>query len=587
MSPDAEIFGKPLAFSYVRMSTATQLKGDSLTRQIDASRRYAEENGLHLVESLQDIGISAYRGSNAKSGKLREFLDLVDAGEVPAGSTLIIESLDRLSRENVLPSFQLFLRILSAGVNIVTLMDGQKYDVETQDFQQLIITLAVMSRANEESEIKSKRISSAWKSKRKNISNTKLTKLCPAWMKLSEDRSTYEIIPERAEIVRQIFQLAADGDGSYAIARKLNKAGVHPFGRSKLWIKSYITKILTERVVLGEFQPHRLVDGRRVPEGEAISSYFPAIVDEAIFYSVQASRKLRGSSGRGRRGTGVPNLFKNIAVCDYCSQPMHYVNRGNGPKGGTYLQCSGSMSGSGCSPIGWRYRDFETSFLFFCTEIDLRSILVETDKRGEVAKVQSKIGEAQGRLSSLEHQRDQIFALLEKLDDTNFVAAKLNAIQVSIDEQTSVVEELKAILVAKRSPVVIDESELIDLVKTLQARDEKTDGKMRETFRKKLISMTEYLRVSPAGRKPFKKAAQKIMLENALDEEDRRRMEAEFSKIDPMMPDSHYFRVGFVGDIHKIVVVDARSATKFETMVELRNGQASLLESARLPKSLN
>ncbi|MGI9482713.1 MAG: recombinase family protein [Hyphomicrobiales bacterium] len=63
---------KPLAFSYVRMSSDSQLKGDSLRRQRELSRKYADENGLKLVEDyeLDDIGVSAYRGDNIKEGAL-------------------------------------------------------------------------------------------------------------------------------------------------------------------------------------------------------------------------------------------------------------------------------------------------------------------------------------------------------------------------------------------------------------------------------------------------------------------------------------------------------------------------------------
>lgn len=43
-----------------------------------------------------------------------------------------------------------------------------------------------MFRANEESEIKSKRLKAAWESKRQNANTQKVSKLCPAWLKYSE-----------------------------------------------------------------------------------------------------------------------------------------------------------------------------------------------------------------------------------------------------------------------------------------------------------------------------------------------------------------------------------------------------------------
>ena len=54
----------PLAYSYLRMSTPEQLKGDSLRRQTEATKKYADLNGLTLDQSLklEDLGVSAFKG---------------------------------------------------------------------------------------------------------------------------------------------------------------------------------------------------------------------------------------------------------------------------------------------------------------------------------------------------------------------------------------------------------------------------------------------------------------------------------------------------------------------------------------------
>ena len=50
---------------------------------------------------------------------------------------------------------------------------------------------------------------------------------------------------------------------------------------SKGWQMSYVSKILTNRAVVGEYQPHTKTGGRRVPVGEPISDYFPAVCESA------------------------------------------------------------------------------------------------------------------------------------------------------------------------------------------------------------------------------------------------------------------------------------------------------------------
>lgn len=63
------------AYSYIRMSTDNQLKGDSLRRQLEASENYAKINRLELVDNidgipLKDIGVSAFKGKNTQKGVL-------------------------------------------------------------------------------------------------------------------------------------------------------------------------------------------------------------------------------------------------------------------------------------------------------------------------------------------------------------------------------------------------------------------------------------------------------------------------------------------------------------------------------------
>jgi hypothetical protein len=54
----------PNAYSYIRMSTDLQLKGDSLRRQLEKSDAYAAAHGLELVHEYEDIGVSAFKGDN-------------------------------------------------------------------------------------------------------------------------------------------------------------------------------------------------------------------------------------------------------------------------------------------------------------------------------------------------------------------------------------------------------------------------------------------------------------------------------------------------------------------------------------------
>src|ERR1700733_6024998 len=154
------------AYSYVRFSTPEQSKGDSLRRQMEASRSYAKAHELTLDESLQpDSGISAYHGKNRTEGSLGAFLDLVKQGRIAKGSALLVESLDRLSREEVEEALYQFLDIIRSGIELHTLSDKAVYRKGALKTEQLIMSLFVMSRANEESARKSGLVADAWNQK--------------------------------------------------------------------------------------------------------------------------------------------------------------------------------------------------------------------------------------------------------------------------------------------------------------------------------------------------------------------------------------------------------------------------------------
>ncbi|MGY3427856.1 DNA invertase Pin-like site-specific DNA recombinase [Bradyrhizobium sp. F1.13.4] len=173
---------RPKAYSYVRMSTDLQLKGDSLRRQREASRKYAEKHDLELVEDfdLHDIGVSAYKGKNLASGAFGRFLEAVREMKIEQGSYLLVESFDRMSRQEPMVALKPFMEIVEAGLTLVTLDDERVFRGKIS-FEDLIISIAKMSRANEESARKSDRLSQAWKAKRAVIGQEKLTARCPSW----------------------------------------------------------------------------------------------------------------------------------------------------------------------------------------------------------------------------------------------------------------------------------------------------------------------------------------------------------------------------------------------------------------------
>lgn len=457
---------KAKVFSYSRFSKPEQARGDSLRRQKDLAEAYAKEHGLELDRTLKaDEGLSAYSGANLKRGHLGQFMENVRGGKVPKGSILLVESLDRLSREDILEALPLFMEIIKMGVKVVTLCDNQVYDEAAirANSMQLMISLLMFSRAYEESSTKAKRIKAAWSTKRAALSSKKLTANGPKWLRINDDKTSFQIIPERGKIIKRMFDLALKGHGNDAISRILNTEKVHPWGYGKrlapFWHVSYIQKILTNRAVLGEFQLHSQVEGKRVPVGDVIPDYFPAVISEDLFNRVQSAKQGRRNHG-GRKTWDakfgvyqLANLFTHLAFCGRCGTPLTRLDKGKKKKGGIYLACIGATRGTGCPYHSTSYAAFETEVLSYLRELDWGSLTANADEvKTELAKLKEEIEEVNLQMATKEKT---IKALLDGIATSGLsptsVISRISQLETESSELGRQVKSLEQLLKQKSS----------------------------------------------------------------------------------------------------------------------------------------
>ena len=410
LTAPAAFSSAPRAYSYLRFSSRAQADGDSIRRQTEASRDYARQHGFVLDESLRinDYGVSAYNGQNVKSGALGEFLREVKAGNVPRGSWLLVESLDRISRQAMTKAASLFLEILDAGITIVTLMDGQVYSQEKVDSNlgSIFMSLVIMSRANDESETKSKRQKEVWKKKRENAASERICSNCPGWLEPSEDGKSFRVIESRAEIVRKMYEDTLHGVGQVRIRRELQERGEECWGRKnrkgKRWGLASIYQILHNPAVIGAFQPCKRDGRNRAPVGEPIPDYYPAIVDKEVFAKVQEI----GSGHKAFKGSKegkISSLFTGLAFSAYDDTPCCYYSTGKH----AYLRgYKNRIEENGKRIKGWRYDDFELLFLTTVGGLDYPTIfgigdaeIAQCDRR--VALAAKELEEANAKIKGL------------------------------------------------------------------------------------------------------------------------------------------------------------------------------------------
>jgi len=220
---------------------------------------------------------------------------------------------------------------------LVTLVDEKVWDrASVKDITNLIVAIVFMSRANNESETKAKRLREAWSQKKLNAGKDGaniVTSECPLWLQASSDKKSFVVLEEKAASVRKVFALRLAGLGAVAICARANKEnwpvpGKPPTraltegqSREPTWWPSNVTRMLVNRAVLGEYQPHQNATegGSRIPVGDSIIGYYPAILDESTFLRVQAARARRSEQGSpftGRRDASYKNWLQGILQCE-------------------------------------------------------------------------------------------------------------------------------------------------------------------------------------------------------------------------------------------------------------------------------
>jgi DNA invertase Pin-like site-specific DNA recombinase len=358
----------PKAYSYLRFSTPEQSKGDSLRRQTALADDYAKRHGLTLDTelNLRDLGISAYRGDNAALGALGAFRRAVAEGLVATGSYLLVEALDRISRQYALKAIRVLEEIAEAGVIVVTLNDGKTYTAEGLQGMDAIMALLLFMRGNEESATKSKRLKAAWIAKRARAAEGEIqTGSVPAWVHVEGSaakdarNAKLSLIPDRAALVQRMFDLYVTGAGRQTIAETLNTERIPTWGgkgngrKATYWHKSYVWKILKNPAVTGRFTPHieSHTAGKfsRAPQ-TPIPDYYPRVIDDDTFERVQTLVAARKGTVRSAHAASI---VAGLARCPKCGATMTRVSKGSQKKASKpKLVCVRAKAGAGCQYHG-------------------------------------------------------------------------------------------------------------------------------------------------------------------------------------------------------------------------------------------
>jgi len=506
------------AYCYIRYSSPRQITGDSVRRQTEYSQRWASENGYRIVKTMIDKGKSGFTAENLASGELGKFVDQVKGGKIPEGTALLVESLDRLSREEVPKALELFLGIINSGVDIVTVGDDmRRYTRVALQMTDLVISIVIMSRGHEESRTKRDRATHAQAVRRQRLrGGEKLSGRHPNWLTWLPELKEFQVVPERAKVIQDIYRMFRAGHTQMGIAMQLNRDRVPTMrahekqrgdGRVRQprtgWDNHSIKFFLTTRTVLGEYQPR---GANRIAEGPPIAGYYPRIINDDDFLEVQVLLAKTKGKGGGRRDH-VENIFGTIARCQVCRGGMSRAV-GSAPWKIVTLRCNnGRRAVTECGHSGVPYDHLERAVLLAVAHrISAADLLGRTQPSEELEGIEKEISRLNIHESALGTSIGNYLADLKSVTTPTLRKKMVHEIDNMAREQTLVQEQLRnlrlehARLLAASTSIETSLTAAKDLITTIQAAKEPERSDLRRRLSMRLRELLQFVSVNTSAR---------------------------------------------------------------------------------------
>lgn len=294
---------------YCRVSTDYETQESSLELQMSAYLKTIEEHpDWELAGIFADEGISG-----TQADKRPEFQRMIHQAELGNIDIIMVKSISRFSR-NTKDTLEYTRWLKEKGISVYFEKEG----IDTAGISSEIILTILAAFAQEES-----------RSISENIKRGLRNKFCMGeapWYTIYGYRKGYVIEEKEAEIVRMLFQLAAQEKSTYEIAEYMNKKGI-PAQGGKAWLPSTIGRtlknekykgdVMLQKTYVDNYMTHKIVknnDG--VVEKYYVKKHHPAIVEEELFDRVQILLAL--NSTRSFR----QSPFYGVLLCPICGKPM-------------------------------------------------------------------------------------------------------------------------------------------------------------------------------------------------------------------------------------------------------------------------
>lgn len=331
------------AVVYARYSSSNQ-REESITAQLRACHDYAKSKGLIVIQEYCD---SARTGTNDDRPA---FQQMITDSENHAFRFVIVHKLDRFSR-NSYDSAIYRRKLQQNGCSVLSALEHTDDSPESGIMESLLTGMAEYYSRNLAREVE--------KGKKETALQCKHNGGCPPLgYDVDKETKKYTINEFEAKIVKEIFQLYADGNGYKFILQHLNSMGYKTKAGNAFALGS-LNNILKNEKYKGIYIYNRKkevdFDGvrrpRLKPEEEIIRipDGMPRIIDDVTFAKVQLllQRNLKRSGGFTAKHT---YLLSGLLVCGHCGYAMHGISRwcGRNKYQYTTYKCASRAQKRGC-----------------------------------------------------------------------------------------------------------------------------------------------------------------------------------------------------------------------------------------------
>lgn len=429
----------PLAVSLIRFSTPKQADGDSVRRQFSPQQSFCDGKGWELdlslhVKDVRKLAASAMRGDQIRKGPLGKFIAAVEGGRLPKDRqiVLLIEDIDRLTRQIHDQAYDLCLRLLRSGVWLCTMMDSKIYTLDgiNSDYGERMRLQGKLDAAREHSEKLTKRLNEVWANRRARIlAGEKLvTDATTDWLIVKDGKVV--LPPEHKRTIQRINEeCRVGGLGVRAITNLFNtEPRVPTFNGAKFWSPTAIQRVLESRATFGEATFYR-TDKDSVPGTVlkipmmTIPDYYPPAISETDFILAKEARERRKGKGPIHKEGRFSNLFSGLGKC-WCGATLRYSDKG---RDRSYLFCGHATHGRGCTNHRhYGYTGIEREVLALLLLFDVSRLTSRPDDRAtEVEALQAAIRDKDERAKWLAESGEMTRRTREAIDKLDAEIADL------------------------------------------------------------------------------------------------------------------------------------------------------------------